>query len=175
LRGAQQFRAGQYAAALVEFEVAQRRGGGDEAARYVAATLVKLERFEEAVELFASLGDAGDDLMRWYSAMACHGARLFTCADQSLARLTTGAGPTVSDQAQRVRADIKLLLSSQPTLENIEWYRRRASEASKAGRERAAQAYLAEARALGLRRGEGFGADGLPLAGTRGDAGGASR
>ena len=60
LAGARLFRDGQYAEALVEFRVAQRLGS-PEASAYAGASLVKLERPEEAVEAFGGVDGAGQD------------------------------------------------------------------------------------------------------------------
>lgn len=173
LRGAQHFRAGRFAAALVEFQVAQRRGGGDEASRYVGAALVKLGRHEEAYEVFHGAARPGDDLMTWYAAMACHGARLYGCAERLLAALSGGAGPAIAAQAEQVRRDVQALQVGEPTRESIDWYRARAAEAARGGREALARAYLDEARLLGARRVDRYGTGELPVANAGADAGGA--
>ncbi len=173
LRGAEHFRAGRYPAALVEFQVARRRGGGDEAARYVGATLVKLQRFDEAFEVFQGAASPGDDLMTWYAAMACHGARLYACAERLLGPLAAGAGPAIAAQAERVRQDLKALnASGEPSKESIDWSLVRAAEAERAGRQPLARAYLEEARLLGLRRVDRHGTGERPVADVRLDAGG---
>lgn len=164
MRGARHFRAGQYDAALVEFRVAQRASSDDEAARYVGATLVKLQRFEEAFEAFARVQAPSDDLMRWYEAMACHGARLYQRAERLLATLATGGGPAVSAHARQVQGEVQQLLAGPPTEATLTWYRARAAEATDTGRPALAAAYLAEAEGLATRRRSDPSPGGRPVA-----------
>lgn len=152
LAGAQRFREGRFEEALVEFRVAKRMGavGTDP---YVASTLVKLGRDEEAVEFFGG-GDAPgpDPLIDYYRALACWGARLYGCADRLLAGIGDRSGPRISEQATRLRAEIAALLRRPPTKEAVEWYRGRCADERRAGRAALAEAYCREATALAAHR-----------------------
>src|SRR5262245_30995591 len=85
LAGARHFQAGRFTEALVEFRVAVRAGDDGGALWYVAATLVKLKRPEEAITAFARAMEAApaerDGLFDYYRALACYDARLYRCAD----------------------------------------------------------------------------------------------
>jgi hypothetical protein len=153
LAGARHFQAGEYGKALVEFRVAERLGGGSEAAAYAAAALVKLDRPEEAVETFAYTGSPGrDPLLDYYRALACYGARLYVCADRLLALVGGRSGPRIAEQAQTTRAAIAKLLSQEPSAASIEWYSARAAEARQSGRAVLARAYEEERDALAAMR-----------------------
>lgn len=160
LAGASHFREGRFAAALVEFRVAERGGAGGEATWYVAASLVKLGRAEEALEAFArawaAAPDARDALLTYYEALACYEARLYLCADALLAQVGKAGGPHVSAQAARVRGDIARALASEPSHTVIDWYLARASEAQAAGRDALAARYRAEAANLAARRADRY-------------------
>lgn len=60
LAGARHFADARYEHALVEFQVAQRLGSAEGAA-YAGATLVELERWEDAVEAFGAAPPPGAD------------------------------------------------------------------------------------------------------------------
>lgn len=156
LAGARAFRAEQYAAALVEFRVAEKMDGSGEAAWYAAATLQKLGRAEDAVEAFAAAARGGpklhDSLLDYYRALACYDARLYLCADRLLAELDGKSGPRIEEQARRARANIAMLFRDEPGDASIEWYRARASAARATGREALASAYAEEANELTARR-----------------------
>ena len=158
LAGAQRFREGRFDEALVEFRVASRLGveGTDP---YIASTLVKLGRYEEAVELFGG-GDAPgpDALIDYYRALACWGARLYGCADRLLAGIGDRSGPKVADQAARLRADVAGDLRRTPSQTTVDWYRGRCADEKRVGRAALAEAYCREASALAARRGNAAGA-----------------
>jgi tetratricopeptide (TPR) repeat protein len=160
LAGARLFREGRFAAALVEFRVAERSGAGGEATWYVAASLVKLGRAEEALETFeraqATAPDARDGLLSYYQALACHEARLYLCADALLTEVGQSGGPHIAAQAARAREGIARLLTSEPSRTAIDWYLARAAEAQAAGREALARRYRAEAAGLAARRGDRY-------------------
>ena len=160
LAGARHFREGRFAAALVEFRVAERAGAGGEAIWYVAASLVKLGRAEEALEAFeraqAAAPDARDTLLTYYEALACYEARLYLCADALLAQVGKAGGPHVSAQAARVRRDIARALVQEPSRTAIDWYLTRASEAQATGRGALAGRYRAEAASLAARRADRY-------------------
>src|SRR5512142_966951 len=87
LEGARLFRENQFAEALVEFRMAERLGSPD-ARGYVAATLVKLARPQDALELFeepSAPPPGTDPLLDYYHARACYDLRLYLCADGLLA------------------------------------------------------------------------------------------
>jgi hypothetical protein len=154
LAGAQRFREGRFEEALVEFRVAARLGatGTDP---YVASTLVKLGRHEEAVELFGG-GDApgSDPLIDYYRALACWGARLYGCADRLLAGLGDRSGPRIAEQAARLRTAIAAELRRPPSQAAVDWYRGRCADEKRTGRAALAEAYCREATAIAARRGE---------------------
>ena len=153
LAGAREFQAGEYGRALVEFRVAERLGGGSEAAAYAAAALVKLDRPEEAVEMFASTGAPGrDPLLDYYRALACYGARLYVCADKLLALVGSKSGPRIAEHVQATRAAIAKLLAQEPSAASIDWYGARATEARRSGRPALARAYEEEGEALAALR-----------------------
>lgn len=160
LAGAQHFREGRFAQALVEFRVAERTGSGGEATWYVAACLVKLGRAEEALELFdraqATAPDSRDALLTYYEALGCHAARLYLCADTLLAQVGQAGGPRIAAQAEGVRADIARMLAAEPTSTAIDWYLARAEEAQSAGRTGLARRYRAEAAGLSARRADHY-------------------
>ncbi|MFO0583993.1 MAG: hypothetical protein U0229_17105 [Anaeromyxobacter sp.] len=159
LAGARLFRENRFAEALVEFRVAERQGAA-EARGYVAASLVKLGREEEALELFEG-GPAPqggrDALLDYYHALACYGARLYLQADELLARIGPRTGPRIAEQAAKVRADIAAAIPRDPPRDAIEWYLARSDAHAAAGRTALALAHAREARALGQRRADRFG------------------
>ncbi len=108
--GAEAFRAEAYAQALVEFRVAETLGSA-EARWYVAASLLKLGRAEDAVEAFvlAERGSrsSGDALLEVYRGQACYAARLFLCADRWFESAASRAGPRLAPQLTSLRAGIR--------------------------------------------------------------------
>lgn len=160
LLGARHFREGDFARALVEFRVAERSGAGGEATWYVAASLVKLGRAEEALEVFdkaeATAPEARDGLLTYYQALGCHDARLYLCADSLLAEVGQAGGPQVAAQAAQVRADIARMLAVEPSHTAIDWYLARATEAQAAGRSALAKRYRVEAAGLTARRADHY-------------------
>jgi tetratricopeptide (TPR) repeat protein len=158
LAGAAHFRAERYDAALVEFRVAEKLGES-EAAGYAGAALVKLERFEEAVETFETAGDGGLPLHDYYRALACYGARLYTCADRLLANLGDRSGPRIAEQARAIRAELAPALAAPPSETTLAWYRTRCEARRAEGRPALAAAYCREADALATRSGATRAAD----------------
>jgi hypothetical protein len=156
LAGAQRFRDGHFEEALVEFRVAARLGAqGTEP--YVASTLVKLGRYEEAVERFGG-GDAPgpDALIDYYRALACWGARLYGCADRLLAGIGDRSGPKAAEQAARLRSAIAAELKREPSRATIDWYMGRSEDERRSGRRALSGAYVREAAALSARRGDRY-------------------
>ena len=153
LDGAEAFRAGKYAVALVEFRVAERMGSG-EASWYAAASLVKLGRAEDAVEGFALAervsAAAHDALLDYYRALACYQARLYLCADRWLQASGARAGPRVAAQAASLREAIARELATGKLPAAIDVFLSRASEVS-VPRPALALAYAEEAAALATR------------------------
>src|SRR5262249_25553605 len=150
LSGADAFRAGNYAAALVEFRVAERMGSA-EASWYAAASLVKLGRAEDAVEGFAlaerASAAAHDALPDSSRALACYQARLYLCADRWLQASGARAGPRVAAQASSLREAIARELGTAKLPAAIDVFLSRASELS-VPRPALALAYAEEAAAL---------------------------
>jgi hypothetical protein len=161
LAGARLFREGRFQEAYVELSVAQRLGEGGEAAWYVAAALVKLKRPEEALEAFdaasVSAPDARDALLDYYRALACYDARLFLCADRLLASVEKGAGPKVSSQARKLRAEIAAAVSGrEPPVGAIDWYHARGTAALSASQAALAVAFFTEAADLARLRADHY-------------------
>jgi tetratricopeptide (TPR) repeat protein len=156
LQGARHFREGQFANALVEFKVAQRLGTGGEADWYIAASLVKLGRTEEALEAFAaarkSAPDARDALLDYYHALACYDARLYLCADTLLDAVGDASGPRIGEQVRQLRADIAALFRSAPSPASIDWYHVRAAQVRASGHPVLAAHFLEEAVRLAEKR-----------------------
>jgi hypothetical protein len=151
LQGARAFRTGRYAEALVEFKVAEKLGAGLDARAYAAASLVKLNRPEEAVELFGPKASA-DPVLEFYRALACYQARLFTCADRALEAAMGRFGPRVVEEARTIRAQIHQTLAGEIQPQVIDWYLSRGGDAVQGGRTGLGRLYAEEARALGGRR-----------------------
>jgi hypothetical protein len=150
--GAQLFRDGRHAEALVEFRVAERMGAA-EARPYAAAALVKLGRHEEAVEAFGAGGvTGGDALLEYYRAMACYGARLYLCADRALAAVGERSGPRIAQQAARLRAEIAAALRQEPSTASVDFYLSRCAGLHREGRAALAAAFCTEALELTARR-----------------------
>jgi tetratricopeptide (TPR) repeat protein len=156
LAGAQHFRAGRYAEALVEFRVADRIGGDGGAVWYVAATLVKVNRPDDAVSEFARAASLApqerDGLLDYYHALGCYEAKLYFCADRLLAAVGEHPGPRIAEQARKIRADLSLVTTRSSTTSTIDWYHARAQAALKAERRALAAAYYEEAVSLAALR-----------------------
>lgn len=149
LAGARHFADARYEPALVEFQVAQRLGSAEGAA-YAGATLVELERWEDAVEAFGSAPPPGTDaLLDHYRARACYGARLYFCADEILAGLGDRSGPRIAGHAAKLRAVLAVELAREPSQAAVDWYAARCASSRARGRVALADAYCREAAALG--------------------------
>jgi len=154
LEGARLFRENRFTEALVEFRVADRLGARD-ARAYAAAALVKLDRPEDALELFEGPGGPApgtDPLLDYYHALACYGARLYLCADELLAGVGERTGPRIGAQARQIRKDIAAAIPAAPPPDSVDWYLARARSHAAAGKPLLARAHAAEARRLGERR-----------------------
>ncbi len=155
LAGARAFREFHFQEALVEFRVAQKLGA-PEAAGYTGATLVKLGRADEALEVFAT-ASTGDALLDYYRAVACHQARLYLCADKFFAGVEGRSGPHIAEETAKVRAAIRAALSAEPSRDTIDWYLTRCAALQKGGRPVLAAANCEEAVGLGERRKDRYG------------------
>jgi tetratricopeptide (TPR) repeat protein len=158
--GAQHFQAGRYTEALVEFRVAERLAQDSGPTWYVAATLEKLKRPEEALVAFARAEAKDpadrDGLFDYYHALACYDARLYRCADRLLATIGEGAGPKIGAQARKIRADLVLLLSTIAPPGAIDWYHAHAQDSLRAGQAVLAVAYFEEAAAWASARPDAY-------------------
>ncbi|HEY3585718.1 MAG TPA: hypothetical protein VGK85_01135 [Myxococcaceae bacterium] len=108
--GAEAFRAEAYEKALVEFRVAEALGSS-EASWYIAASLLKLGRAEDAIEAFV-LADrnnrsATDALLDVYRGQACYAAQLLLCADRWFESAGARAGPRLAPQLKTLRSAIR--------------------------------------------------------------------
>ncbi len=156
LAGARAFREGQYESALVEFRVAEGLGSAD-ARAYAGATLVKLDRPDDALDAFGfDDGPAHDSLLDFYRALACYEARLYLSADRLLASLGDRVGPQVAGQAAKIREQIAVELSKEPTHIDIDWYLERCAALASSSRKAAAVAYCREAAAFAERRKDNY-------------------
>jgi hypothetical protein len=158
LAGARHFQAGHYPEALVEFRVAEKMTDAG-AIWYVAATLMKMKRPEDALVEFAraesAAPDERDGLLDYYHALACYDARLYFCADRLLAALGEQPGPRIAAQARKIRADLAPILAAPPPIAAVDWYHARAQEAIKSGRVALGCAYYDEAASLAALRPDG--------------------
>src|SRR5919201_685559 len=132
--GAQHFRDGRYEQALIEFKVAERLGASAEVLWYQAATLVKLGRSEEAVQVFDRAEhlapNAKDAVMQYYRAMALYQARLYSLADRALSEVTEAAGPKIAQLVADTRARIAEYFRNPPTQHTIDVLLQRAEGAA---------------------------------------------
>lgn len=151
--GAEAFRAESYTKALVEFRVAEALGS-TEASWYVAASLLKLGRAEDAVEAFVlaerSNRAAGDALLEVYRGQACYAARLYLCADRWFESAGARAGPRLTPQLQALRAAIRDALQPGQLDPAIDRLLSRATELERT-RPALASAYASEAVGLAAR------------------------
>lgn len=155
--GARHFRDARYTEALTEFREAQRLGAAD-AQGYAAATLVKLGRHEEALELFESdTRRDGDALLQYYRAVACFETRMYLSADAQLAGIKQVSGPHVAGQVMQLRVLIAAELQKQPSENAIDWQLDRCETHRAAGRRALAAMYCREAAGLASRRFDRYG------------------
>jgi hypothetical protein len=153
LAGARHFREGRYGDALIAFRVADALGA--EGARgYAAVSLVKLDRFEEALEVFDGVPESADALLSFYRALACYGARLYVCADEILKGLGDRGGPKITAEVASLRRDIEARRAQSPADDLIAGHARRCAELRAQKRAALADAYCRESAALGARRAE---------------------
>lgn len=154
LEGARLFRENRFPEALVEFRLAEKLGSPD-ARGYAAATLVKLSRPEDALELFehpSAPPPGTDPLLDYYHARACYDLRLYLCADDLLAGVGSRTGPRIGEQAAQIRRDIAAALPGEPAPDVVGWYLKRSRVLAGEGHPVLARAFAREARALGSRR-----------------------
>lgn len=153
LAGARHFREGRYGDALVEFRVADALGA-DGARAYAAASLVNLERFEEALEAFEGVPRGQDALLDFYRALACYGAHLYACADEILAAIGERGGPKMAAEVASLRREIAAQRARSPSADVVAWYARRCAELKGQKRGALASAFCRESAALEARRAE---------------------
>lgn len=127
LAGARHFREGRYGEALVEFRVADSLGA-DGARAYAAASLVELERFDEAVEAFEGVPGGQDTLLDYYRALACFGAHLYTCAETILNAIGDHGGPKIAAEVAALRREIQAQRDRPSADSDIAWYAARCAE-----------------------------------------------
>jgi hypothetical protein len=160
LAGAQHFQAGRYTEALVEFRVAERLATDGGPAWYVASTLVKLNRPEEAITAFARAEAKApadrDGLFDYYQALACYEARLYHRADRLFAAVGERAGPKIAGQARKVRGDLAPILAKAAPPGAIDWYQAHGLDALTRAQPALAAAYLEEAVEWASARPDGY-------------------
>ena len=151
--GAEAFRAEAYEKALVEFRVAEALGS-TEASWYLAASLLKLGRAEDAIEAFVlaerSNRSATDALLDVYRGQACYAAQLLLCADRWFESAGARAGPRLAPQLQAIRGAIRDTLQKGEIDPAIDRLLDRAG-AVQAGRPALAFAFAEEAAGLASR------------------------
>lgn len=153
LAGARHFREGRYGDALVEFRVADAFGA-EGARAYAAASLVNLERFEEALEVFESVPRGEDALLDFYRALACYGAHLYASADDILGTIGDRGGPKIAAEVASLRREIAARRGRPPADDAIAWYAARCANLRSAKRVALAGAYCRESAVLDARRAE---------------------
>ena len=147
LEGASHFRAARWAEALVEFRMAAKLGERD-AAAYAGAALVKLERWDEAIEAFGPSPAGRDALLDWYRALALEGAGLLASADALLATVSGRGGPRLSAQAEELRQALRPRIAAARAGGVAEALRARCARLREEGRSALAEATCAEAALL---------------------------
>lgn len=156
LSGAEAFQRGAFSEALVEFRVAEQRLGPGEATWYLGASLVKLERHDEAVVAFDRAREKApsfrDPVLDYYHALAMYGAHLYLAADALLAEIGDRAGPKIGDQAARIRIEIASSVKT-TSPERIDWYLAKGGAAIRSNQPRIARIYFVEATQLAERNG----------------------
>lgn len=153
LAGARHFREGRYGDALVEFRVADALGA-EGARAYTGASLVNLERFEEALEAFDGVPRGQDALLDFYRALACFGAHLHACADEILDAIGDRGGPKIAAEVASLRREIAAQRARSPSDDAIAWYAKRCAELKEQKRGSIAVLYCREGAALDARRAE---------------------
>jgi tetratricopeptide (TPR) repeat protein len=151
LAGARHFRDGRYGDALVEFRVAAALGA-DGARAYAAASLVKLERFEEALDAFEGVPRSQDALLDYYRALACYGAQLYGCAEEVLTAIGDRGGPRIAAEVASLRQEVAARRGRSPGDDVIAWYAGRCADLKAKNRAALAIAYCRERAALETRR-----------------------
>jgi hypothetical protein len=117
-------------------------------------SLVKLDRFEEALEAFDGVPKSDDALLNLYRALACYGAHLYACADEILKGLGDRGGPKITAEVVSLRRDIAAQRAQSPADDAIAWHARRCAESRAQKRPALADAYCRESAALDARRAE---------------------
>lgn len=157
--GAQLFRAERFAEALVEFQVAQKLGARD-AGWYVASSLVKLERPEQALEAFAEADEkapeARDALLDYYRGVACYQEKLYACADGLLASAESRAGPKIAGLVKELRGRISQVIAGEPPTSAIDFYLSRSKALRDAKEPAVAALFAQEALSLANRRKDAY-------------------
>lgn len=152
LAGATAFRQGRFAEALVEFRVAEQMGDPD-ARAFAGTVLVKLGRYEEAVEALGCTPVAGEEpLLAYYRALALRGAGLLRSADATLAEVGDRFGPRIAAEARRIRTEVAPALAPAPTVEAIDAVLTSAHAHRAQGRAALAAAHYREAAAMARHR-----------------------
>lgn len=157
LAGARAFRAGDWALALVEFQVALKLGAPASVRWYEGATLARAGRFEDAVGAFERAVEEapaeGDPLLDYYRALACYETHLWACVAEVTASLARTGGPRVQQQVAAMAGEAKTLLATEPPHAAIDACFSRAAATTSAS---LARAWLREAARLGRRRADGW-------------------
>ncbi len=152
LAGARAFRAGDFPTALVEFQVCRALGARGESAWYLAASLVKLGRPDDALEAFSvaevELPEGRDALLQYYEAVACLEAHLLVCAADRLRGLETRIGPRAAPLVRQAATQVSGALATPPPAQALDGLLSSVERLTVAGRPGLANRYLVEAQAL---------------------------
>jgi tetratricopeptide (TPR) repeat protein len=146
--GVRAFQAGDYARALIEFEAVGRAPDPPpDLAFYLAPTLYKLGRYEDALATFLGAGAPGDALSGFYRAQTYYQLRLYRKARAAfLALRGLGLGPRLDAAAGTYVGLVDALYAARPPRAAVDAYRARAEELRAAGQTALAAEYLDEAR-----------------------------
>jgi tetratricopeptide (TPR) repeat protein len=124
LLGVRAFKAERYAEALVELRlVARAPDAPADLAFYLGPTLYKLQRYDEALAVFAGSRADRDALTDFYLGQTCYQLRLFRKARAVFAELRArGLGPALHDAAGRYVATVDAAYQTPPTVASIDYY-----------------------------------------------------
>jgi hypothetical protein len=124
LLGVRAFKAERYAEALVELRLVARTADAPaDLAFYLGPTLYKLQRYDEALAVFAASRAAPDALTSFYRGQTYYQLRLFRKAHAVFAELRArGLGPALQDAAGRYLAAVDAAYQAPPAAASIDYY-----------------------------------------------------
>lgn len=146
LQGVRAFKAEHYDEALVELRmVARAPDAPANLAFYLGPTLYKLQRYDEALQVFAASSAPRDALTDFYVGQTYYQLRLFRKARAVFSELrASGLGPALREAAGRYLAIVDAVYQAPPPVASIDYYL--AEGAARAGDPVVAAEYFDEAR-----------------------------